>query len=209
MTLRFALNKTDGAKCPPSAKLGGCFSVSVVRVKKYTNVLGECLRYSTLEAEHVRFKFALRKSYHQSSITVISLQRERRSNRQLVVAMSLLGRLALVTGGGSGIGRVLCHALANEGAAVVVADIDAASADRTRDELKGLGKGAFVLSWFCQASRGRCRAWTRRALQNAKYSGFLHFCSFASEFFVELARCSNAYTWQPRQACLGDTLARF
>ncbi|KAG0442890.1 hypothetical protein HPB47_015512, partial [Ixodes persulcatus] len=37
---------------------------------------------------------------------------------------SLSDRLALVTGGASGIGKCVCHALAMEGATVVVADIN-------------------------------------------------------------------------------------
>ncbi|HEY4411171.1 MAG TPA: SDR family oxidoreductase [Acidimicrobiia bacterium] len=44
---------------------------------------------------------------------------------------SLEGRVAVVTGGGRGIGREYCRSLAGEGAAVVAADIDADGAEET------------------------------------------------------------------------------
>ncbi|MGH7347671.1 MAG: SDR family oxidoreductase, partial [Candidatus Rokuibacteriota bacterium] len=47
----------------------------------------------------------------------------------------LARRIALVTGGGSGIGRAVARRLATEGAHVVVGDLDAASARRTADEI--------------------------------------------------------------------------
>ncbi len=49
----------------------------------------------------------------------------------------LATRIALVTGAGSGIGKAIAHRLAAEGACVVVADIDAASADAVALELGG------------------------------------------------------------------------
>lgn len=53
---------------------------------------------------------------------------------------SLVGRTAIVTGGGHGIGAAYCAALSAQGAAVVVADIDYDAAQQVSTEVADLGR---------------------------------------------------------------------
>ncbi len=54
------------------------------------------------------------------------------------------GRIALVTGGGRGIGRAVCLKLASEGASVVVNDLDEEPAAAVVSEIKGGGGNAIA-----------------------------------------------------------------
>ncbi|MCH8190549.1 MAG: SDR family oxidoreductase [Chloroflexi bacterium] len=60
--------------------------------------------------------------------------------------MRVEGHVAMVTGGGSGIGRACALMLAQEGADIVVADIDAAAGERVAGEVKALGRDALTLA---------------------------------------------------------------
>lgn len=59
--------------------------------------------------------------------------------------MRLRQKVALVTGGGSGIGAAVCRRFAEEGAFVVVADLDRAAAERVASEIKHRGGRAMAL----------------------------------------------------------------
>ena len=59
--------------------------------------------------------------------------------------MGLLeGKTAVVTGGGSGIGRATCRRMAEEGARVAVFDVDAEAADAVAEEVGGIGRAVDV-----------------------------------------------------------------
>jgi len=55
------------------------------------------------------------------------------------------GKTALVTGGGRGIGRGIVLELAKDGAAMVIADVDLANAEKTATEITNLGRKATVV----------------------------------------------------------------
>jgi NAD(P)-dependent dehydrogenase (short-subunit alcohol dehydrogenase family) len=62
------------------------------------------------------------------------------------------GRVALVTGAGSGIGEAIAHAMADAGARVIAADIDGVAAERTAESI-----GREAVSFVCDVTdRSRC-----------------------------------------------------
>ena len=70
----------------------------------------------------------------------------------------LTGKVAIVTGGGSGIGRSMCHGLAEFGADVVVADINEGAARETVDQIAQYGHRAWLSKSTCRR-RMTWRTW--------------------------------------------------
>lgn len=58
--------------------------------------------------------------------------------------VSLKDKVAVVTGGGSGLGAAICRRLSDDGAIVVACDIQADAAESLAEELRGLGRRAYV-----------------------------------------------------------------
>jgi rhamnulose-1-phosphate aldolase/alcohol dehydrogenase len=103
-----------------TARVAGEFFVNAINVMRGAEALSSYAPIS--EAEKFRIEYwAL----------------EEAKLARLPKAKALAARVAFVTGGGSGIGKAIAHRLAEEGACVVVADIDPVSAEAVARELGG------------------------------------------------------------------------
>lgn len=61
----------------------------------------------------------------------------------------LNGKVAIVTGGGNGIGAACCRMLADYGATVVIADLRAADAQNVAEEITARGGEALAMATCC------------------------------------------------------------
>ncbi len=59
--------------------------------------------------------------------------------------LNLAGKSVIVTGGGSNIGRAICHRFGKEKARVVIAELDESQGNAVADEIRELGAEALFI----------------------------------------------------------------
>ncbi|MCW5747879.1 MAG: SDR family oxidoreductase [Alphaproteobacteria bacterium] len=89
----------------------------------------------------------------------------------------LTGDTALVTGGGAGIGRGIALALAQDGAKVLFADIDAAKGAAVEDEARQAGLDATFMAADLATVAGARALWTAAAARLGRISILVHSAS--------------------------------
>jgi NAD(P)-dependent dehydrogenase (short-subunit alcohol dehydrogenase family) len=118
------------------------------------------------------------------------------------------GRVALVTGGSQGIGRVIAQRLATEGARVAIADLNEAQARATADELAGL-TGSQLLAFAGDLGQRRVAdgiveevvgAWGRvdTLVNNAGFAVIKPFLEYSEEL---MERTINNNLWVTLRCC--------
>jgi meso-butanediol dehydrogenase/(S,S)-butanediol dehydrogenase/diacetyl reductase len=109
-------------------------------------------------------------------------------------------RVVIVTGGAGGIGAAACHAIAAEGAKVVVADLDAATAQAVADDIVASG-GAAASVAVDVTDRAQVRAMVQKAVDtfgelnvifnNAGMNRPRDFMEIDEENFDEIVRVNS------------------
>lgn len=129
--------------------------------------------------------------------------------------MSLEGRVAIVTGGGSGIGRACSLQLAEDGAAVAVWDLDADGAGETVEKIEKAGARAIACvgdaSVAAQIRESVVRTHSELGpvtilVNNAGITGFCRFREIDEEAWDRMMRINLKGPFLCTQAVIGDML---
>ncbi len=128
-----------------------------------------------------------------------------------------MSRVAIVTGGGSGIGQAVCRGLARQGRHVAVLDVDAAAAARTAHALDGGGTSAIALQVdvadrssvdrACDDVRSRLGP-IEILVTSAAVSGFVAFGDLTSDTWDRTLAVNLTGTFHCMQAAIPDMISR-
>lgn len=130
--------------------------------------------------------------------------------------MAELRKIAVVTGGGSGIGRATCLRIARDGVAVSVWDINAAGAEETARSITALGGHAIACCADVAAKDGIAEALERtRAdlgpvtilINNAAITGIVPFLDLTEEMWDRMIAVNLKGPYLCTRAILPDMLA--
>jgi 2-hydroxycyclohexanecarboxyl-CoA dehydrogenase len=125
-------------------------------------------------------------------------------------------RPAIVTGGGSGMGRAIAHRLARDGFAVAVLDVDAASADLVATEVTDAGGVAMAAGGVDVSDRAQVYEAVQRVrvelgpvlvlVNNAGIAGFKDFLSITDEKWDRILAVNLTGAFYCTQAVLPDMI---
>ena len=124
-------------------------------------------------------------------------------------------RIALVTGGGSGMGRAIAHRLAADGFAVAVLDLDTASAEKVAEEVRTAGGEALAVGGTDVSDRAQVDAAVRHVrealagpvlvlVNNAGITGFREFLAITDEKWDRIMAVNLNGPFYCSQAVLPD-----
>jgi 2-hydroxycyclohexanecarboxyl-CoA dehydrogenase len=127
----------------------------------------------------------------------------------------LKGRVAVVTGGASGIGAAICDRLGEEGCSVVIADLDLPGAERKAKELEGRKVQALAVRTDV-ATWDDCQACARQAVQrfgrvdvlvnNAGWDRVVLFKDTTPEFWSKVTEINFLGQVRMARACLDASM---